>query len=232
MQISLGRRRLRAEEADTLYYALTERPGVRSASVLHRTAQVLLRFDPCMPAAAEETLAFLRGADLSDPELKKLVPAVSARATNEEYKEEIGALILARVAKKLLLPAPIRYAWTVVNGLPFIRAGLKDLMQKKFSAEIVHASAIAASILTADFPTAGSIIFLTKLGEILEEWTYKKSVDDLARSLALNVTNVWRVDGETTELVNIGQIRVGDRIHVYMGNVIPLDGVVYEGEAW
>ena len=231
MHLDLHRRRLSAEDADTLYYALTERPGVRGASVLWRTAQVVLRFDPCVPAAAEETLAFLRGADLSDPELKKLVPAVSARATNEQYKEEIGALIMARVAKKLLLPAPIRYAWTVLNGLPFIRAGLKDLSQKKFSAEIVHASAIAASILTADFPTAGSIIFLTKLGEILEEWTYKKSVDDLARSLALNVTNVWRVDGETTELVNIGQIRVGDRIHVYMGNVIPLDGVVAEGEA-
>lgn len=231
MQLGLACRRLRAEDADTLYYALTEQPGVRSASVLWRTAQVLLRFDPCVPDAPAKTLAFLRGADLNDPELKKLVPAVSARATNEEFKEEIGALIMKRVAKKLLLPAPIRYGWTFLNGLPFIRAGLKDLAQKKFSAEIVHASAIAASILTADFPTAGSIIFLTKLGEILEEWTYKKSVDDLARSLALNVTNVWRVDGETTELVNIGQIRVGDRIHVYMGNVIPLDGVVAEGEA-
>ena len=231
MQVGLNRRRLSAEDADTLYYALTERPGVRSATVLYRTAQVLLRFDPCMPDAPEETLRFLRGADLSDPELKKLVPAVSARATNEEYKEKIGTTVMVRVAKKLLLPAPIRYAWTVINGLPFLRAGLKDLAQKKFSAEIVHASAILASLLTADFPTAGSIIFLTKIGEILEEWTYKKSVDDLARSLALNVTNVWRVEGETTELVNIGKIRVGDRIHVYMGNVIPLDGIVAEGEA-
>ena len=231
MQLSLGLRRLGAEDADTLYYALTERPGVRSVSVLWRTGQVLLRFDPRATEAPGETLRFLREADLSDPELKKLVPAVSARATNEEYKEKLGVAVMARVAKRLLLPAPIRYAWTVWNGLPFIREGLRDLMQKKFSAEIVHASAILASLLTRDFPTASSIIFLTKVGEILEEWTYKKSVDDLARSLALNVTKVWRVEGETTQLVNISQIRVGDRIHVYMGSVIPLDGVVVEGEA-
>ena len=231
MQLGLGRRRLGAEEADTLYYALTEQPGVRSASVLCRTAQVLLHFDPCVPDAPARTLEFLRGADLSDPELKKLVPAVSGRATNEQFKQEIGELIMKRVAKRLLLPAPIRYVWTVWNGLPFIRDGLRDLAQKKFSAEIVHASAIAASLLTADFPTAGSIIFLTKLGEILEEWTYKKSVDDLARSLALNVSNVWRVEGDTTVLVPLGQVKVGDRIHVYMGSVIPLDGIVAEGEA-
>ena len=192
MHIDLRCRRLSAEDADTLYYALTEQPGVRSASVLYRTAQVLLRFDPCMPEAPARTLEFLRGTELSDPELKKLVPAVSGRATNEQFKQEIGELVMKRVAKRLLLPAPIRYAVTVWNGLPFIRDGLRDLAQKKFSAEIVHASAIAASLLTADFPTAGSIIFLTKLGEILEEWTYKKSVDDLARSLALNVSNVWR----------------------------------------
>ena len=231
MQLGLGLRRLKPEEADTLYYALVERIGVRSVSVLPRTAQLLLRFDPCRPEAPEETLAFLRGADLEDPELRKLVPAVSARATSEQYKEEIGSLVMARLAKRLFLPAPIRYAWTIWNGLPFIRAGLKDLIQKKFSAEIVHASAILASLLTGDFPTAGSIIFLTKLGEILEEWTYKKSVEDLARSLALNVTNVWKVEGETTEIVNLSQIKVGDRIHVYMGSVIPLDGIVAEGEA-
>ncbi len=231
MQVDLGLRRLKPEDADTLYYALTERSGIRSVNVLPRTAQLLLRFDPCRPEAPEEVLAFLRGADLDDPELRKLVPAVSARATSEQYKEEIGTLVMARLAKRLFLPAPIRYAWTIWNGLPFIRAGLKDLVQKKFSAEIVHASAILASLLTRDFPTAGSIIFLTKLGEILEEWTYKKSVEDLARSLALNVSNVWKVEGETTELVNLSQIKVGDRIHVYMGSVIPLDGIVAEGEA-
>ncbi len=231
MQIGLGLRRLKPEEADVLYYALTEHPGIRSVTVLPRTAQLLLRFDPCRADAPAETLEFLHGFSPEDPEMQKLVPAVSARATSEQYKEEIGTRIMTRVPKRLLLPAPIRYAWTIWNGLPFIRAGLKDLIQKKFSAEIVHASAILASLLTGDFPTAGSIIFLTKLGEILEEWTYKKSVEDLARSLALNVTNVWKVEGETTELVNLSQVKVGDRIHVYMGSVIPLDGIVSEGEA-
>ena len=129
MQLGLGLRRLKPEDADTLYYALIERRGVRSVSVLHRTAQLLLRFDPGVPEAPGEVLEFLRGASLEDEELRSLVPAVSARATNEQYKEEIGSLVMVRLAKRLLLPAPIRYAWTVWNGLPFIRAGLKDLVQ-------------------------------------------------------------------------------------------------------
>ncbi len=231
MQLDLGKRRLKPEEADILYYALVERSGVRSVTVLPRTAQLLLRFDPCSPQAPQQTLEYLRSISLEDPELAKLVPSVSARETSERYKEEIGSLVMARLAKRLLLPAPIRYAWTVWNGLPFIRAGLKDLVQKKFSAEIVHASAILASLLTGDFPTAGSIIFLTKLGEILEEWTFKKSVEDLARSLSLNVSNVWKAVGDTTELVKLSEVKVSDRIHVYMGSVIPLDGIVAEGEA-
>ena len=231
IHLDLARRRLTGEEADALYYSLLDRPGMQNVQVLYRTAQVVVRYNPSLPGAERELLRFLRQTDLSDPELRKAVPAVSGRATNEEFKEKIGTEIIKRYAKKLFLPAPIRTVLTIRNGLPFIKAGLKDLLEKKFSAEIVHASAILASILTGDFPTASSIIFLTRIGEILEEWTYKKSVDDLARSLALNVTNVWRVEGEKTELVNLGQIQVGDLIHVYMGNVIPLDGVVYSGEA-
>ncbi len=231
LHLALPRRRLTGEEADVLYYALLDRPGVQNVQVLYRTAQVILRLNPSRPGADREILAFLREIELSDPELKKAVPAVSGRATSEEFKEKIGQKIMVRIAKRLLLPAPVRAVWTVCSGAPFVKDGVRDLLQKKFSAEIVHASAILASILTGDFPTAESIIFLTEIGEILEEWTYKKSVDDLARSLALNVTTVWKVSGDVTEQVPLDQIRVGDHIHVYMGNVIPLDGVVARGEA-
>lgn len=231
LQLDMPCRRLGGEDADTLYYALTDLPGVHSVQVLLRTGQVLIRFDASRPGQDKKILAFLRGADLADPELKKKVPAVSARATNEEFRDKLGTAVIKHYAKRWFLPAPIRSALIIYNGAPFVWAGLKDLFHRKFSAEIVHASAIAASILTGDFPTAGSIVFLTHVGELLEEWTYKKSVDDLARSLALNVSEVWKVEGDVTVKTPLSQIRAGDLIRVYMGNVIPLDGVVREGEA-
>ena len=231
LHLDLGARRLSDEDADTLYYALGERPGVHKVNVFCRTGQLTVSFDGRDGLAAGELIRFLREADLSDPELKKLVPGVSARATNEEFRTKIGTAIVKRIAKRLLLPAPVRAVWTVWNGAPYMAAGFRDLLQKKFSAEIVHASAILASLLTGDFSTASSIIFLTDMGELLEEWTYKKSVDDLARSLSLNVSKVWKVEGEDVVSVNISQIRAGDLIRVYMGSVIPLDGVVYSGEA-
>ena len=176
-------------------------------------------------------IAFLKAADLTDPDLQKLVPAVSARATNEEFREMLGTKIIQRYAKKFFLPMPIRVCFIIKNGLPFVIAGIKDLLHKNFSAEIVHASAIAASVLTGDFSTADSIIFLTEVGEMLEEWTYKKSVDDLARSLALNVSEVWKITDGKEELVPLSRISAGDHIKVFMGNMIPVDGIVTEGEA-
>ena len=142
-------------------------------------------------------------------------------------------MVMLRGIKKFFLPAPVRIACTIYDGAPFIWHGIKDLLARKFSAEIVHASAIAASMLIGDFAAASSITFLTEVGEELEEeWTYKKSVDDLAQSLALNVSKVWKVEGpDTVRQVGIGQIQVGDVIQVSMGSVIPLDGTVIEGEA-
>ena len=233
LHIDLGKIRLSAEEADVLYYALTEQPGVHKVTVLPRTGQLVIHFDTSEIRYRDGIVRFLREMDIADPELKKLVPGVSGRATSEMYKEKLGTLIIKRYAKKLFLPAPIRAALIIYNGAPFVIAGIKDLLHKKFSAEIVHASAILASVLTSDFPTADSIIFLTEVGELLEEWTYKKSVDDLARSLALNISTVWKINDDEAEpeMVNLSQVKVGDLIRVYVGNVIPLDGVVESGEA-
>ncbi|MBR0416523.1 MAG: heavy metal translocating P-type ATPase [Firmicutes bacterium] len=230
LDIDLAARRLSEEEADVLYYALVDLPGVHNVQVLPRTARLLLRFKAGEKESAE-LVNYLKELDLADPELKKKIPGVSARATNEEFKTRLGTMVIWHYTKKFFFPAPLRTLFIIKNGLPFIWEGLKDLSKKKFSAEIVHASAIAASILTGDIPTAGSITFLTNVGELLEEWTYKKSVDDLARSLALNVSEVWRVEGDQVVKRPLGDIKVGDRIKVYVGNVIPLDGVVSEGEA-
>ena len=225
LHLKLARGRLSTQEADILYYALTDRLEVIKASVFPRTGEVTVRVrrDP------EALLSYLDSLQLT-PEAVKM-PAVSARATNEHYKEKIIDMFILRGVKRFVLPAPIRTALTFVDAAPFVWNGIKDIFRKKFSAEIVHASAISASLLIGDFPTASSITFLTEVGEVLEEWTYKKSVDDLAQSLSLNISRVWKVTDGPDELVNIENIKVGDKVRVTMGNMIPLDGVVAEGEA-
>ena len=225
LHLKLARGRLSPEEADVLYYALTDRMEVVKASVFSRTGEVTIkvRRDP------EALLSYLDSLQLT-PDAVKL-PAVSARATNEHYKEKFIDMCLKRGIKRFVLPVGIRTVLTVINAAPFIWHGIKDVIHKKFSAEIVHASAIGASLLIGDFPTASSITFLTEVGELLEEWTYKKSVDDLAQSLSLNITRVWRVGDKGDEQVNIEHIKAGDRVRVTVGNMIPLDGIVVEGEA-
>ncbi len=229
LHIQLPKRRLTGTEADVLYYGLVENQNVISAHVFQRTAAAVIKF---RKGAQEEILKLLDAMDLHSQEAIDELPGVSSRATNEEFKDKAAGKILVRLAKRTLVPFPVRAVWTLYNGAPYIREGLKDLFQRNFSAEIVHASAILASFLTGDFSTASSIIFLTDMGEMLEEWTYKKSVDDLAQSLSLNVTQVWK---ETEEGVfvkcGIQEVKDGDCIRVGMGSMIPLDGVVVSGEA-
>ncbi len=176
-------------------------------------------------------MRFIYKMDLQDENLIMNVPEVSVRATNDQYKETIIEKCIERFIKRVFLPAPIRTVCTLVDATPFIVHGIKDIWNRNFSAEIVHASAIGASLLVGDFSTASSIVFLTEVGEILEEWTYKKSVDDLAQSLALNVSKVWKVENGTTRLVGIAQVGEGDVIQVATGCMIPLDGCVVDGEA-
>lgn len=222
-------RRLTQAEADTLYYTLMNRDEVENVQVFVRTAQMIVKY---RGQSEKILLEYIGKLSLKTPELQEFVPAVSSRATNDHYKEKLINMVMIRMVKKFLLPAPIRIACTVYDGAPFIWHGIKDLLAKKFSAEIVHASAIAASMLIGDFAAASSITFLTEVGEELEEWTYKKSVDDLAQSLALNVSKVWRVEGPgVVRQVGIGQIQIGDVLQVSMGSVIPLDGTVTNGEA-
>lgn len=229
LHISLPLRRLAEQEADVLYYGLTGQANVVSVSVFRRTAEAVIRFEK---GTGPEILSHLDELDLEDPEAVEALPGVSARATNEEFKEKLVTKAMVQFGKRLLLPLPIRAAWALYNGAPYIKEGIKDLIKRDFSAEIIHATAIAASFVTGDINTASSIIFLTDVGEMLEEWTYKKSVDDLAQSLALNVTKVWKEveDGSFVQFP-IHEVEDGDRIRVGMGSLIPLDGVVVAGEA-
>ena len=185
LRIKLPLRRLTETEADVLYYSLSGLKDVISVSVFRRTAEAVIRFQK---GADSKILSYLDELDLHDPEALETLPGVSARATNEEFKEKVVTKAMVQLGKRVLLPFPVRAAWALCNGAPYIREGVKDLFRRDFSAEIIHATAIAASFVTRDFNTASSIIFLTDLGEMLEEWTYKKSVDDLAQSLALNAS--------------------------------------------
>ncbi len=228
MHLDLSKSRLTGQEADLIYYALSDRDDVESVQVFARTGQVIYRYRGSSDA---QLLTFLDELETDDAELMEKVPEVSVRATNDHYKEEIIDKVIARVVKRVFLPLPIRTVCTFIDAAPFLYHGIKDLLHRNFSAEIVHASAIGASLLTGDFSTASSISFLTEVGEILEEWTYKKSVDDLAQSLALNVSKVWLVEDGTPRLVGISQIAEGDIIQVSAGSLIPLDGTVVSGEA-
>ncbi len=227
--LDLLKRRLTSSEADILYYTLMNRDEVESVQVYARTAQVVIKY---RGNSEKRLLKYIGQLSLKDEQLQEFVPSVSSRATNEYFKEKIMTMFMVRLVKRAFLPIPIRTAVTLYDAAPFIWNGVKDLLHKEFSAEIVHASAIGASILIGDFATASSITFLTEVGEELEEWTYKKSMDDLAQSLALNVSKVWKVEGpDIVKQIGIGQIQVGDIIQVSMGSVIPLDGAVVSGEA-
>ena len=159
------------------------------------------------------------------------MPKNSGRALNREYKEKLVQKVMARAFTKSFLPAPARVVYTAVHSIWYLLKGIRCLLRGKLEVEVLDATAIAVSVLRRDFDTAGSVMFLLGIGELLEEWTHKKSVGDLARSMSLNISRVWQnVDG-TEVLVPVSKIREGDLVTVHMGNVIPLDGVVTSGDA-
>lgn len=157
--------------------------------------------------------------------------AHSGRELNSTYQEKLVQKVVLRAGSKLFLPYPIRAAYAAFKSLHYIWKGLRCLAGRKLEVEVLDATAIGVSVLRADFDTASSIMFLLGIGELLEEWTHKKSVDDLARSMSLNVSKVWLKKDDQEILVSSKDIKPGDEVIVHMGNVIPFDGIVCEGEA-
>ena len=155
----------------------------------------------------------------------------SGRAMNAEYQEKLVDKILFHYGRKFLLPYPISAAYTTIMSAKYIWKGIKTLMERKLEVPVLDATAIGVSILRNDFDTAGSVMFLLGIGELLEEWTHKKSVDDLARTMSLNVGKVWLKTEDQSVLVPSSKIKAGDQVVVHMGNVIPFDGEVVDGEA-
>ena len=226
IRLHLRKPRMSLAEADQLQDYLTSLPGVCTAAVYERTCDVVIVY-------TESRAGIVRGlaAFRFDTEALAEVPANSPRAVNREYQEKLVNMTIFHLARKLFLPAPLRMVYTLVRSVPYIFRGLRCVFRRKLEVEVLDALSIGVSMLRGDFGTAGSVMFLLRLGELLEEWTRKKSLGDLARCMSLNVDRVWQQTAEGEVLVPISQVCAGDAIVVHTGSVIPLDGRVLDGEA-
>ena len=226
IRLHLRKPRMSLAEADQLQDYLTSLPGVRTAAVYERTCDVVIVY-------TESRAGIVRGlaAFRFDTEALAEVPANSPRAVNREYQEKLVNMTIFHLARQLFLPAPLRMVYTLVRSVPYIFRGLRCVFRRKLEVEVLDALSIGVSMLRGDFGTAGSVMFLLRLGELLEEWTRKKSLGDLARCMSLNVDRVWQQTAEGEVLVPISQVCAGDAIVVHTGSVIPLDGRVLDGEA-
>jgi len=226
IRLHLNKPRLSMAEADQLQAYLAGLPGVRVAVVYERTCDAVITYTGARAEVLHGAAAFR-----FDVQALTEVSANSPRAVNHEYQEKLVNLTLFHFARKLFLPAPIRFAYTAVCSVRYLWHGLRSLLHRRLEVEVLDALSIGVSMLRGDFSTAGSVMFLLRLGELLEEWTRKKSLGDLAHCMSLNVDRVWQLTAEGEVLVPISQIRTGDAIIVHTGSVIPLDGKVLDGEA-
>ncbi len=218
--------RLRLEQADRLEEYLGVGPGVRKAVVHERTRCAVILYD----GARCDLLAYVSRFSLQSSGADRSLAGHSARELNRAYEEKLVGSALFKVARGLFLPAPLRIAYTVCKSIPYLFRGLRCLWRRKLQVEVLDGLSIGISMLRGDFSTASSVMFLLHMGELLEEWTHKKSVEDLARSMALNVDRVWLKTQDGEVLVPLTQISAGDSIVVRMGGVVPVDGVIDQGE--
>ena len=216
--------RMTLEQADLLEAYLQGLEGVRQAVVHERTGCAVIRYQGDRKALlrAVSRFSYQRAAGLA--------PTHSARALNRAYQEKLVGMVACKAARALFLPSPLRAAWAVWQAVPYLFRGLRCLLRRQLHVELLDGVSIGVSLLRRDFGTASSVTFLLGLGELLEEWTHKKSVEDLARSMSLNIDQVWVKTPSGEVLTPLSQVRTGDLAAVRMGGMIPLDGVIQEGE--
>lgn len=228
MRVHMEQYRMTYEQADTLLYVIHNHRNVTFVKVYDRTADAVIEY----VGDREQIIELLRHFHYESANVLQTVIKTSGRELNNSYQEKLIGSVVWHYSKKLLLPLPIRIALTIGRSVKYIGIGLKCLLQRKIEVPVLDATAITVSLITKDFSTASSIMFLLGIGELLEEWTHKKSVDDLARSMSLNVSKVWLKTPENQEiLVESSKIEKGDKVVVHMGNVIPFDGEVLDGDA-
>ena len=226
MRIHSQQKRMTDLEADTLQYYLENCNNVLEAKVYERTGDVVIRY--C--GERDEMIRILQKFSYDNVSVPDSALQLSGRKTNKIYQEKLVNRVILRMGSKLFLPYPVRYVVTLLKSVRYIWKGICSVASGKIEVALLDGVAIAVSVIRSDMNTAGSVMFLLGIGEILEEWTHKKSVDDLARSMSLNVSKVWTVVDGKEILVDINQVAADDLIVIHMGNVIPFDGIVAEGE--
>ena len=227
LHVHLIQKRMTFEEADTLQYYLSTNKYITSVKVYQRTCDVAVTY---VGGRAEIIKAFQRFA-YSKVDVPDVFIQNSGRELNQEYWDKLVNKVVLRCGSKLFLPYPVRAVAATIKSVRYIWEGIKCLAHGKIEVPVLDGTAIGVSIFRGDFDTAGSVMFLLGIGEILEEWTHKKSVGDLARSMSLNIGKVWLVSDGQEVLVPAENIQAGDKVVVHMGNVIPFDGIVSSGEA-
>ncbi|MFR9144605.1 MAG: heavy metal translocating P-type ATPase [Lentihominibacter sp.] len=227
MRIQAIQSRMTCIQADTLQYYLSSQRNVTSVKVQERSQSAVIYYD----GKRENILEALAQFNYMEARVPEDYLRNSGRELNRTYWEKLVSHVLKRCVKRLFFPYQLRVILTLVKSVRYLKLGIASLIKGKIEVPVLDATAIGVSMLRGDFKTAGSIMFLLGIGEILEEWTHKKSVDDLARSMSLNIGNVWLCDGDDETLVSASDIKIDDFVKVYMGNVIPFDGTVVSGEA-
>ena len=227
MRVHVEKVRMTLHRADVLEAYLNHHDAIVHAAVYERTGDVVITYTGRRSAA----IAVLAGYKFDVAEYDALVTSADSRRLNREYQDKMFDLVAGRCLRKLFLPAPLDAAYTAFRSIRFLWKGVRCVLSRRLEVEVLDALSIGVSLLRGDFGTAGSVMFLLNLGSLLEEWTRKKSLDDLARSMALNVDKVWVRSQGTEVLVPLTKVCSGDEVVVRSGNMIPLDGTVLEGEA-
>lgn len=227
IRVHFCQKRMTFEEADTLQYYLDSQEMITSSKVQERTQDATI----CYTGEKSAVIALLRSFQYEKVDVPDVYRQNSGRETNREYWDKLVTKVVVHYGNKLFLPMPIRTVITGVKSVKYIYQGIHTLLQRKIEVPVLDATAIGVSMFRGDISTAGSVMFLLGIGEILEEWTHKKFVDDLARSMSLNISRVWLCNDGQEMLVPTTEIQTGDLVRVHMGNMVPFDGTVAEGEA-
>ena len=226
IRVEIVQPRMTLEQADCLEAWLQTLPDVSRAIVHERTRCAIIEYEGDRQALLES----LKGFSYQTQASGELSPVHSSRALNRTYEEKLVGKAVFKAVRSLFFPASLRAAYAVVKAIPYLFRAVRCLLRGHLHVEVLDGISIGLSILRRDFDTAGSVMFLLSLGELLEEWTHKKSVDDLARSMSLNIDRVWLKIEDGEVLVPLHQIQTGDRVAIRMGGMVPLDGLLVEGE--
>lgn len=223
--LQLGK--LNSKQSDTLLYYLTSINGITKAKVYDRTGDAVVYYT----GEREYIITEITKFSFNNSKIESLVPEHTSRELNNYYRDKLVNKLLVKSVSKIFFPKSLRFFLIGFHSIKYFKKGISSLLNKKIEISVLDATAIGISIFRKDVNTAGSVMFLLGIGELLEEWTRKKSIDDLAQSMSLNIEKVWLKKDDTEILVPISEIKEDDLVSVNMGNMIPLDGVIVSGEA-